>query len=870
MTENKEELSVDEILESVRLARDGKAEIKPRKNKAKVKNKAKPEKRADEILTDDATDMDASTVFGDYDGDIEPEKKAEEKERKAEKKETPEIEIKPEVKTEKETETKSEEKSDTTAEAEFKFESNVKFDIDPEIEALLDTRKDESENSDEDQISETETAEQENKSRESLSFKELFQEKKRRKTDVGKTRVFSKPDKESSAADGKTRVISAEVSQEQEEDEIEKQFNEARQEKIDKFRLFTENITDSPVANSEDVSSPSVLDSVKLSGDDDIFTAVEKAKKPKKEHTKRNELMKKRNSKVYEKIDVGRVKLRLKNEREKLKTRSVVLLVGLGLTFITELLKAIYTSGKLDALAAIMDTKCVIFYAISLVLAVIPVVTSMSAFIYKLQNSEKFEFTNELYLVVVSVLNVFYSGVMLVLRQPVEKSTLMFSLAVFFISLVAVSADMKENKMILKNLNTITKNEKLLGIYPLTKNTEKLAGGISSSKEPNILCQGEVEVPNSFMDSSTVKDKQNGYLKVIIPLMVVFGIISGALAAFSYGGVSAFAVGMMSAVLLCCPAFLTAVLTSLISNANDHLNISGCEILGYEAVEYIDDTDAIVLDTADIFTGEMSHFHVINSKAGISTLNAFQTVCAMLSASGGILSKEVESLMKEQKMELPEVDDLKYEERLGLSCWVNNKCALLGTRQMMINHNIEVPPEYTEKAYIEEGKKVFYFAVDTQVVAMFCCEYFIGRQTKKQLEKLYKTGVILMLMTTDPNIDEEFVAATLNADPNSIKTVSSTGTQAIRKEINKTAKQKRTGLIFKRNITGSLKVINAAFRLYDVQSLTLLIQTISIVFAFVLTVVLNAVATKYFVNEWLIIGYHIIWTVLALFMTSRK
>lgn len=850
MTENKEELSIDEILKSVRTARDGKTEVKPgeAERKAKSRIKAKLKNRVDEILIDDATDMDASTVFGDYDGDTKPEREAKAEKPKPERKET---------------EAESESKAEVKAEEVYEEEPDIKAEAESEVKTA------ETENNGDDGQA-SKTAEQGGKKQETLSFKALFNEKKHRKTDVGKTRVFSKPDKDSTSADGKTKVISAEVSQEQEEDEIEKQFNEARQEKIDKFRLFTENITDSPVANSEDISSPSVLDSVKLSGDDDIFTAVEKAKKPKKEHTKRNELMKKRNSKVYEKIDVGRVKLRLKNEREKQKTRSVVLLVGLGLTFITEILKAIYTSGKLEALATVMDTKCVIFYAFSLILAVVPVVTSMSAFIYKLQNSEKFEFTNELYLVVVSVLNVFYSGVMLVLRQPVEKSTLMFSLAVFFISLVAVSADMKENKMILKNLNTITKNEKLLGIYPLTKNTEKLAGGISSSKEPNILCQGEVEVPNSFMDSSTVKDKQNGYLKVIIPLMVVFGIISGALAAFSYGGVSAFAVGMMSAVLLCCPAFLTAVLTSLISNANDHLNVSGCEILGYEAVEYIDDTDAIVLDTADIFTGEMSHFHVINSKAGISTLNAFQTVCAMLSSSGGILSKEVESLMKEQKMELPEVDDLKYEERLGLSCWVNNKCALLGTRQMMINHNIEVPPEYTEKAYIEEGKKVLYFAVDTQVVAMFCCEYFIGRQTKKQLEKLYKTGVILMLMTTDPNIDEEFVAATLNADPNSIKTVSSTGTQTIRKEINKTAKQKRTGLIFKRNITGSLKVINAAFRLYDVQSLTLLIQTISIVFAFVLTVVLNAVATKYFVNEWLIIGYHIIWTVLALFMTSRK
>lgn len=828
MTENREELSVDEILESVRKIRGDKTEVAPdndnKKSKAESKNKKEnPKKATDEILTDDAPDMDKSTVFGDYD---------------VESKEKDEI---------KDNEKETEEKPSVTHEADSETEEQLE---------KAETVSQDSESKPKEEIKET------------LSFKEILAEKKQRKDNAGKTRIFSKPNADRSVDDGKTKVISAQVSNE--EDELEKQFNEARQEKIDRFRLFTENISDSPVADSEDIASQSVLDAVKLSGDDDIFTAVEKAKKPKKENTKRNELIKKRNSKVYEKIDVGRVKLRLQNENEKHRVRAIALLVGFALTFVFEILKAIYTSGRLEALSAIMDKNCIIFYAISLALAVIPFGVSLSSFIYRLKNSEKFEFTNELYLVVVSVVNIFYSAVMLALKQPVEKSTLMFSLAVFFISLMSTAADIKENKMILKNLNTITKNEKLLGIYPLTKNTEKLAGGISSSKEPNILCQGEVEVPNSFMDSSTVKDKQNGYLKVVIPLMLGFALISGALAAFTYGGLASFCVGMMSTLLLCCPAFLTTVLISLISNANDHLNVSGCEIMGYEAVEYIDDTDAIVLDTADIFTGEISHFHVINSSAGISTLNAFQTVCAMLASSGGVLSKEIGNLMKDQQLELPEVEDLKYEERLGLSCWVNNKCALLGTRQMMINHNMEVPAEYTENAYLEEGKKVFYFAVDTQVVAMFCCEYFIGRQTKKQLEQLYKTGVILMLMTTDPNIDEEFVATTLNADPNSIKTVSSTGTQAIRKEINKTAKQKRTGLIFKRNITGSLKVINAAFRLYDVQSLTMLIQAISIFFAFALIVVLNAVATNYFVNEWLIIGYHAIWTLLALFMTSRK
>ncbi len=843
MAENKNELSVDEILESLKTEKKSTPtfdSIFVSGNKSVFADENKDKNKSETVIAVDDEETDKETVFGEYEEDTENAEAVKENDSS----ETDAQDV-----TEKDAaDEKVQANEDKKAEKDTPSEEVQEVQEASEVQEKSEITKDDV-----------------------PSFKELFAEKKQKKEQIGKTRIFKKEDADTATADGKTRTINASVKEEEEEiDELEKQFNESRQEKIDKFRLFTESITDSPIGENEDIENPSVLDSVKMTGDEDIFAAVERAAKPKKENTKRNEIIKKRNSKVYDKIDVGRVKLRLKNESDSLKTRSIVLIVCLCLSCIWEIFKAAYTSGKIPSFDVIMNTKAVIFYAVSLVFALIPFAVSLSSFIYRLKNSEKFEFTNELYLTVVSAVNIFHCVVMLALRQPVEKSTLLFTPAVTFITLMGVLADIKENKMIMANLNTITKNERLLGIYPLTKNAEKLAGGISSSKEPNILCAGEVEVPNSFMDSSTVKDKQNSYMKIVIPVMLGLGIINGALACFTYGGIGAFSLGMISTVLMCSPAVLTSVLTSLISNTNSHLNISGCEILGYEAVEYINDTDAIVLDTASIFTGDISHFHIINSQAGISTLSAFKMACAMLLNSNGVLASEVENLIKEQSLELPEVDDLKYEERLGLSGWVGDKCVLLGTKQMMINHNMEVPPDRFEKPYVDEGKKIFYFAVDTQVVAMFCCEYYIGKQAKAQLEKLYKTGVILMLMTTDPNIDEDFVATTLGVDPNSIKTVSSTGTQTIKNEIDKTAKQKRTGLIFRRNITGSLKVINAAFRLYDVQSLTFLIQSISVFFAFALTLVLNIAATKYFVNEWLIIGYHAIWSLLALLMTSRK
>lgn len=685
-----------------------------------------------------------------------------------------------------------------------------------------------------------------------------------------KTKVFNKLRNSEAIVGSEHTKIGGQSSVSEKELQMEKDFRENRKDKIENFRLFTENLTDSSIYNEEEQTVSNAADMAKVKKGEDLFNAVEKVKKPKRDNAKRSEILKKRNSKVYEKIDVGRVKLELKTAADKNKIRLVTLLVTTVLLGIFEIIRSVYVGGRLPALATIMTDKSYIFYLISAVLSIPVIAVSVDMFVSRLKKSERFTANNELFLLVLCLCNLFHTVVQIVCREPVTGSTLFFTSALSVIVLMSVLADKKENEMIMLNLETITKNEKILGIYSLGRDTDKLAAGISNSKEPTILCASEVEVPDSFMDSSTIKDKQDNFMKYAIPCMLGFSVICAVIAKMTYGTITALSTAFVSAALLTAPAFLSFVLVTLISNANKSLNRSGCEILGYEAVEYIDDTDAIVLDTADIFNGEISKFHIINSRSPIDTVHAFEIVCGVILESEGVLKSEVEGFIKEQKLRVPEVESLEYEEKLGLSCWVEDKRVLLGTRQMMIEHNLEVPPEYIETAYKNEGKKIFYLAVDSMVIAMFCAEYFIGRMAKNQLEQIYHTGIILMLMTTDPHIDEVFVSNSIGVDVSSIKTVNSTGMETIKKSIDKTAKQKRTGLIFKRNVAGLLRVINTAFRLYDVQSLTTLIQTISIGFAFAVSAVLNIVATSFFVSPLMIVVYHLLWTGLSLLMTRKK
>lgn len=702
---------------------------------------------------------------------------------------------------------------------------------------------------------------------EGFSFKERYEDKKLERERKYRTRVFSKKSSEAEASDDKTRVSTDTPEVSESEKKLEKEFKEKRQEKINQFRLFTENLGEEDYDDEDEAVS--VTETVKTKKGENIFEAIENTSKPKKENSKRREKRKKRDSKVYDKIDVGRVRLRLEEDARSIKIRLIVTLVTAVIFLVLGAAKTLYLGGKLDFVKVLMDNPLAV-YAAELVLGIPALILALKALLSRIRESEKPTLCSEAVSVTVLFFNTVHSLVLVLMKPEIDNGVMLLSTASCFIVLLETFSEKKQNVMIKRNLEAIIRNDTIMGVFSLESESEKLASGISKAKEPMVLCAGEVEIPNSFLDSSFTKDKENAFFNIAIPASVILSAVCGVIAYMSYGSITAFSGAALSALLVSSPAFIAPVLVMLIARTNEGLNRTGCEILGYEDVENIDDTDAIVLDTADIFTGNIKHFHLISRNVRIDTLHAFEIACSVLYSSGGVLKGEIAEFMKEQKLVLPEVEDIKYEEKLGLSCWVENKCVLLGTEKMMREHNIDIPPEYSGVKYEKEGSKVFYLAVDTHATAMFCADYFIGRQVRKQLVDLYSTGVILMLMTTDPHIDEQFVANTLGVSDSSIKTVSPVGASQIRESIGKTTKQKRTGLIFRKSVVGLLRVINSAFRLYDVQSLAILIQIISMVFAVVVSGVLSAAGTGYLPGVIFIIAYHLIWMALGYFVTNKN
>ena len=102
---------------------------------------------------------------------------------------------------------------------------------------------------------------------------------------------------------------------------------------------------------------------------------------------------------------------------------------------------------------------------------------------------------------------------------------------------------------------------------------------------------------------------------------------------------------------------------------------------------------------------------------------------AVVIQSEGALSDVFDSIILSKREMLPNVESLAYEERLGCSGWIYNYRVLVGNRDLLVKHNVEVQSKEEESVFTRSGRQVVYLAVEGKVAAMFVVGYSADEQT---------------------------------------------------------------------------------------------------------------------------------------------
>ena len=264
---------------------------------------------------------------------------------------------------------------------------------------------------------------------------------------------------------------------------------------------------------------------------------------------------------------------------------------------------------------------------------------------------------------------------------------------------------------------------------------------------------------SNFLDNSYSEDHAEHMSRILAPVCLLAGIILSVLS-YLFNKDVAEAVSTFTAI-MCVSAPLPSTIAANLPlyRMSAKLIPAGAMVSGYSAVDAFSRTEAVVLDAKDLFRPSDIILHGIKpfDKSQIDSviLDAASVVCN----TDGMLTDVFNKIIGSNRSMLRPVENVTYEDSMGLSAWVDGKRVLIGNRELMVNHGIEIPSNDYETRFVRDRKNIIYLANSGQLSAMFVISYRPNDPTREQLEMLADRGMYLIINTSDPNITAEKIHA---------------------------------------------------------------------------------------------------------------
>ncbi|MBE6776663.1 MAG: cation-translocating P-type ATPase [Ruminococcaceae bacterium] len=291
-----------------------------------------------------------------------------------------------------------------------------------------------------------------------------------------------------------------------------------------------------------------------------------------------------------------------------------------------------------------------------------------------------------------------------------------------------------------------------------------------------IAAPQECEHINDFIKYSTFGTFINGKMPIITILSVILSIISGFAAANYFDGL---VYGFYAAAGVLCFASLPTIFFIRdfpLYAAAKKLNKKGSMISGNIGALHIEMANAIMLDSADIFpdgTVTLHQMKVLSENNLDKTLLRAASLTECLKSPLAPIFKKIAG--ESNISTLPNSDTIKYEERMGLSGWVDDQLLFIGNRTLMQAHGIDVPDIEIDRKILRSGYFPVYVASDDKVCALLVVQYSVDPEVSYELRRLTKIGVTLLVNNTDPNITDQMICDYLGLYDDSVMIMTNAG-----------------------------------------------------------------------------------------------
>ncbi len=339
------------------------------------------------------------------------------------------------------------------------------------------------------------------------------------------------------------------------------------------------------------------------------------------------------------------------------------------------------------------------------------------------------------------------------------------------------------------------------------------------SGEPNLKTSIKTDFSTNFLDISCSDEPADNIAKTAGMVMLVLSIILFAVFSIINGD---WHIGLNIGICALCISLPTISIfntNSALLGISKILKSSGAMINGFEGAVMVNDANAIVIEAQDLFGKNSCEIHGIKTFNGAKADDVILKTAAVIMKTKSPLSYVFDDVIIGKQTILPDVDGVVYEDKLGTSAWIYRKKILVGTRDLLIHHGVQVPKEEFEEKYTRKGRKILYLAVTGQIMAMFVVSYSADPKLKKTLRRLEKSGITVLVKSADPFINDESIAELFSLPDGFIRVMNSSNARVFEKYSDMCVEKSPAYVVHNGSALGFVSAMAAAENLEETRKL---------------------------------------------------
>ena len=538
------------------------------------------------------------------------------------------------------------------------------------------------------------------------------------------------------------------------------------------------------------------------------------------------------------------------------------------LTFFVGALLALLTTFKDGAFLPYFLTSHTAYFIFALILYIISIAINYKSILHGLKPKMHITFDFSISLIALAVL---LHTVILAFNKSVwiDNGVLLAPFGTFAL-LVSSIGKCKMLARAINNFKFITETNEKYTLENITNNidAEKICRGLVEDT-PRIKTSVKTDFPTNFLEISYKNEPSNRIVKTVLPIALLLNIALFVAVGLIDNFNSAFNMLLcgLCVSMPCCSLFLTNTTLCDISAA---LKDYGSRVCGFEGAAMAYNANTMVMEAADLFSKNSCEMHGIKTFDGAKVDDAIIQAAAVMIQTKSPLAHVFDDVIIGKQSILPKVEKVKYEDKQGTSAWIYDKKVLVGNRAMLKYHGVNVPSESFEKKHSIRGRKVLYLAVNSKLVAMFVVSYSADPDLKRELKKLEKSGITIIVKSTDPYINEKSIANLFGLPDGFIRVMNSSSARVFEKYSNMHVEKSPAYVVHNGTALGFVSAMRAAEIIVSQKKLITFLSIFGCMLGFATVALISVLGAYAQLSAISIILFQAIWNLFILVISKLR